>query len=90
MPTLHDVIGARPCVYRYLKPTALYHYAGLSVLVGAEIWVKHENHQPVNVAQLNRLQHIGYLPVMFGDLVGRPLINGISGQIGMCEIFNAG
>ncbi|HFC12575.1 MAG TPA: threonine/serine dehydratase, partial [Anaerolineae bacterium] len=34
-------------VYRYLKPTPLYHYAGLSALVGAEVWIKHENHHPV-------------------------------------------
>ncbi len=47
MPTLHDVIAARPHVYRYLRPTPLYHYAGLSTLLGAEVWVKHENHQPV-------------------------------------------
>lgn len=47
MPTLRDVIAARPRVYRYLKPTPLYHYAGLSELIGAKVWVKHENHQPV-------------------------------------------
>jgi threonine dehydratase len=47
MPTLHDVIGARPHVYRYLKPTPLYRYAGLSELIGANVWIKHENHQPV-------------------------------------------
>jgi threonine dehydratase len=47
MPTLHDIIAARPHVYRYLRPTPLYHYSGLSELLGAEVWVKHENHQPV-------------------------------------------
>jgi threonine dehydratase len=47
MPTLHDIIVARPNVYRYLKPTPLYYYSGLSELVGASVWVKHENHQPV-------------------------------------------
>ncbi len=47
MPTLHDIIVARPNVYRYLKPTPLYHYSSLSELVGASVWVKHENHQPV-------------------------------------------
>ena len=47
MPTLHDVIAARPHVYRYLRPTPLYNYAGLSALLGADVWVKHENHQPV-------------------------------------------
>ncbi len=47
MPTLHDVFAARPHVYRHLRPTPLYRYPGLSALVGAEVWVKHENHQPV-------------------------------------------
>lgn len=47
MPTLHDVIAARPHVYRFLKPTPLYRYFGLSDLIGATVWVKHENHQPI-------------------------------------------
>ncbi|MCB0155117.1 MAG: threonine dehydratase [Anaerolineae bacterium] len=47
MPTLHDIIAARPNVYRYLKPTPLHYYSGLSQLVGAKVWVKHENHQPI-------------------------------------------
>src|ERR1700690_111886 len=47
MPTLRDVIAARPNVYRYLRPTPLYQYAGLSELIGAMTWVKHENHLPV-------------------------------------------
>lgn len=47
MPTLRDVLAARPHVYRYLKPTPLYRYCGLSELIGANVWVKHENHQPI-------------------------------------------
>jgi len=47
MPSLRDVIAARPRVYRYLRPTPLYHYAGLSELIGTKVWVKHENHLPV-------------------------------------------
>ena len=47
MPTLLDIIAARPNVYRFLRPTALHHYPGLSQLLGAQVWVKHENHQPV-------------------------------------------
>jgi len=46
IPTLHDIITARPHVYRYLKPTPLYRYFGLSELIGANVWVKHENHLP--------------------------------------------
>jgi len=47
MPTLHDVIAARPRVYRYLKPTPLYPYCGLSDLLRTKVWIKHENHLPV-------------------------------------------
>jgi len=47
IPTLHDIIKARKIVYRYLRPTPLHHYPTLSELVGAQIYIKHENHQPI-------------------------------------------
>jgi threonine dehydratase len=47
MPTLQDVLAARPNVYRTLQPTPLHHYPTLSQLIGAEVWIKHENHQPI-------------------------------------------
>jgi threonine dehydratase len=52
LPVLTDVLKASKHVYRHLKPTPLYHYAGLSKLAGAEIWVKHENHQPVGAFKI--------------------------------------
>jgi threonine dehydratase len=62
MPTLHDVIAARPHVYRFLKPTPLYRYFGLSDLLGAKVWVKHENHLPVGAYKvrggLNLVAHL--------------------------------
>ena len=42
-----DVLAARPRVYRYLQKTPLHHYSGLSELIGADVYLKHENHQPV-------------------------------------------
>lgn len=47
IPTLQDIRDAQTNVYRFLKPTPLYRYKGLSELLGAELWVKHENHLPV-------------------------------------------
>jgi threonine dehydratase len=47
IPTLQDVYAARSNVYRYLSPTPLHHYATLSELIGAQIFIKHENHQPI-------------------------------------------
>ncbi len=46
-PTLKDIFAARPHVYRHLEPTPLVHYPTLSALVGTDVWVKHENVQPV-------------------------------------------
>ncbi len=46
-PGLLEVLEARRVVGRHLSRTPLYAYPGLSALVGAEVWVKHENHQPI-------------------------------------------
>lgn len=47
MITIDQIRAARENVYKHLKPTPLYHYTGLSELLGTDVWVKHENHQPV-------------------------------------------
>jgi threonine dehydratase len=47
IPTLADVFQARTRIRPYLQPTPLHTYPGLSDLVGTEVWVKHENHQPI-------------------------------------------
>jgi threonine dehydratase len=47
VPTLADVHAARDRIAPHLRPTPLYEYASLNELVGAEVFVKHENHQPV-------------------------------------------
>ena len=46
-PTFDDVLTARERISSYLVPTALNRYPALDELVGTEVWVKHENHQPV-------------------------------------------
>ena len=46
-PTVSDVLAARRTISPYLRPTALYRYDRLGRSIGAEVWVKHENHQPV-------------------------------------------
>lgn len=70
MPTLHDIIAARPHVYRFLRPTPLHPYPGLSQLLGAQVWVKHENHQPVGAFKVRGgLNLVGEL----ADLPERPV-----------------
>jgi threonine dehydratase len=45
--TFEDVLEARERIAPYLRPTPLYRWPALEELVGTEVWVKHENHQPV-------------------------------------------
>ena len=45
-PTFADVLDAAKQIRPYLQPTPLRRYAALERLVGAEVHVKHENHNP--------------------------------------------
>lgn len=47
VPTLTDVLEARRRISPYLRPTPLFGYSSLNELLGTEVFVKHENHQPV-------------------------------------------
>ena len=65
-PTFADVLEARRWIAPYLGPTPLFAYPMLDELLGTEVFVKHENHQPVGafkvrggvnlVAQLGRAE----------------------------------
>jgi threonine dehydratase len=47
VPDLADVLAARQRISPYLPTTPLYRYPALDAMTGAQLWVKHENHQPV-------------------------------------------
>ena len=47
MPTLADVLEARRRISPHLRPTPLFGYTALNELSDADVYVKHENHQPV-------------------------------------------
>lgn len=46
IPTFADVLEARRTIGAHLRPTPLLSHAGVTALVGAETFVKHENHLP--------------------------------------------
>lgn len=46
-PTFTDVLSAKQIIARYLPRTPLIHYPALDQLIGTQVLVKHENHQPV-------------------------------------------
>ncbi len=47
VPTFEDVLAAQNRINPYLKPTPLLSYPAINDLVGTEVFIKHENCQPV-------------------------------------------
>ncbi len=47
LPTLADLESAAVLVHAAMPPTPQYHWPLLDARVGAEVWVKHENHSPL-------------------------------------------
>jgi threonine dehydratase len=45
-PVYTDVVAAASVVHRYVRPTPLYEWPGLSSLLGCRFYLKHENHTP--------------------------------------------
>lgn len=60
--SLAEVLSAKIRVYTYLIPTPLRYYQNLSSLIGADIYVKHENHNPTGSFKLrggvNLMHHL--------------------------------
>jgi threonine dehydratase len=52
LPTLRDIEAAAQVVYRDFAPTPQYRWATLSARLGADCWVKHENHTPVGAFKI--------------------------------------
>jgi len=52
IPQLTDVYAARQRIAPYLPPTPTHHYKQIDDLIGAEIYIKHENYQPVGAFKI--------------------------------------
>jgi len=52
LPTLADIEAAAQVVYREFPPTPQYRWALLGERLGADCWVKHENHTPVGAFKI--------------------------------------
>lgn len=47
LPTLRELEAAAQLIYAHIAPTPQYAWPLLAKRVGAEVWVKHENHTPI-------------------------------------------
>ena len=47
IPQFQDVVRARHQIRPYLQPTPTYSYPAINDLIGTQVYIKHENYQPV-------------------------------------------
>ena len=86
-PTFTDVLEARRRIAPYLRPTPLYRYEALGELVGAEVWVKHENHQPVGAFKVRG--GVNLVAQLTPDERGRGVIAASTGNHGQSVAYAA-
>jgi threonine dehydratase len=52
LPSLDEIREAQSLIYRYMPPTPQYSWPLINQRLGAEAWIKHENHTPVGAFKL--------------------------------------
>ena len=92
LPTFTDVLHARKTIAPYLRPTPLYHYKPLSDIIGAEVWTKHENHQPIGAFKVRG--GINFVAHLDAETRERGVITASTGNHGQsvayaCRLFGA-
>jgi threonine dehydratase len=87
IPTFTDVLHARRQIRPHLAPTPLYAYPALSRAVGADVWVKHENHQPVGAFKVRG--GVNLISQMGADERHRGVIAASTGNHGQSIAFAA-
>jgi threonine dehydratase len=86
-PTFDDVLAARERIAPQLRPTPLYRWPALGELVGADVWVKHENHQPVGAFKVRG--GVNLVSQLSEDERRRGLIAASTGNHGQSVAFAA-
>jgi threonine dehydratase len=86
-PGLTDVLAARQRIAPYLPRTPLFTYPQLDELVGTEVHVKHENHQPVGAFKVRG--GVNLAAQLSDDERERGLIASSTGNHGQSVAFGA-
>jgi threonine dehydratase len=88
LPTLVDVVDARSRIAPHLQATPLYPCGALSELVGAEIFVKHENHLPIGAFKVRG--GVNLVAQLSDDERRRGVVTASTGNHGQSIAFAAG
>ena len=87
VPTLDDVRAAARRIAPYLPRTAFRPYPALSEQVGAEVWVKHENHLPTAAFKVRG--GVNLVAQLSGEERARGLVSASTGNHGQSIAYAA-
>jgi threonine dehydratase len=87
VPAFTDVLAARRRIAPHLRPTPLFAYGGLDKVLGMEVYVKHENHQPVGAFKVRG--GVNLVAQLSSDERERGLIAASTGNHGQSVAFAA-
>jgi threonine dehydratase len=87
VPTFADVLAARRRIAAHLRPTPLFRYPALDELLGTEVHVKHENHQPIGAFKVRG--GVNLVAQLSNDERERGLIGASTGNHGQSLAFAA-
>ncbi len=80
LPVLRDVIEARARVYARMRASPLLRHPLLSAWAGADIWVKHENHNPTCAFKIRG--GLNLVSQLTGEERGRGVVSASTGNHG--------
>ncbi len=84
-PTFQDVLQAQRRIRPYLPPTPLHSYSAVNDLIGATVYVKHENYQPVGAFKIRG--GINLVSQLSADERARGVITASTGNHGQSIAF---
>lgn len=87
LPTFADVLRAQKTIRPYLAPTPLHHYPMLDNLLGAEIYVKHENYQPIGAFKVRG--GVNFMAHLSAEERSRGVVTASTGNHGQSIAFAA-
>ena len=87
LPTIADVLHAAKTIAPYLDPTPLHHHLMLDELLGAEVYLKHENYQPIGAFKVRG--GINFVAHMDEDARRRGIVTASTGNHGQSVAYAA-
>lgn len=87
LPTFYDILLAQKTIRPFLAPTPLYHYPMLDKLLHAEVYVKHENYQPIGAFKVRGgINFMAHLPA---EVRQRGVVTASTGNHGQSVAYAA-